>query len=182
MNDVAKLMTYTTLVDILEANRGVERDVTYVEGESNERRVAYKDVYLRALGILHHLQRVGARGGDKMIIFLNNNEQFLDGFWAAVCGGIVPVPLAVGISDEHRHKLLRVARKLDNPLLYTDAKTWARLRAKSASLNYSRNSRRGSFWSNRSRTSQRRENLRARHPPIWHSFNSRPDPRANRKA
>jgi acyl-CoA synthetase (AMP-forming)/AMP-acid ligase II/aryl carrier-like protein len=127
MNDVAKLMTYTTLVDILEANRGVDRCVTYVEGESNERRVAYKDVYSRALGILHHLQRVGARRGDKMIIFLNSNEQFLDGFWAAVCGGIVPVPLAVGISDEHRHKLLRVARKLDNPLLYTDAKNLERL-------------------------------------------------------
>jgi acyl-CoA synthetase (AMP-forming)/AMP-acid ligase II len=129
MNDVAKIMTYTTLVDILEANRGVDRVVTYVEGENNERRVAYKDVYSRALGILHHLQRVGARRGDKMIIFLNNNEQFLDGFWAAVCGGIVPVPLAVGISDEHRHKLLRVARKLDNPLLYTDAKSLERLQA-----------------------------------------------------
>jgi acyl-CoA synthetase (AMP-forming)/AMP-acid ligase II/acyl carrier protein len=129
MNDVAKLMTYTTLVDILEANRGVDRHVTYVEGESNERRVAFKDVYARALGILHHLQRVGAQRGDKMIIFLNNNEQFLDGFWAAVCGGIVPVPLAVGISDEHRHKLLRVARKLGNPLLYTDAKSLERLQA-----------------------------------------------------
>ncbi len=129
MNDASKLMTYTTLVDILEGNRGVERSVTYVEGENNERRVPYKDVYARALGILYHLQAVGARRGDKMIIFLNNNEQFLDGFWAAVCGGIVPVPLAVGISDEHRHKLLRVARKLGNPLLYTDAKSLERLQA-----------------------------------------------------
>jgi acyl-CoA synthetase (AMP-forming)/AMP-acid ligase II/acyl carrier protein len=37
------------------------------------------------------------------------------------------VPLAVGISDEHRHKLFRVARKLGDPLLYTDAKTLERL-------------------------------------------------------
>jgi acyl-CoA synthetase (AMP-forming)/AMP-acid ligase II len=122
-------MTYTTLVDILEGNRNVERSVTYVEGENNERRVAFKDVYARALGILRHLQAAGAQRGDKMIVFLNNNEQFLDGFWAAVCGGIVPVPLAVGISDEHRHKLLRVARKLGNPLLYTDAKSLERLEA-----------------------------------------------------
>src|SRR6202035_2444788 len=85
--------------------------------------------YTRALGILYHLQAKGAQRGDKMIIFLNNNEQFLDGFWAAICGGIAPVPLAVGISDEHRHKLLRVARKLGNPLLYTDAKTLERLEA-----------------------------------------------------
>jgi len=127
MNDVSKLSTCTTLVDILEGNRGADRSVTYVEGENNERRVSYKDVHARALGILHHLQAAGARRGDKMIIFLNNNEQFMDGFWAAICGGIVPVPLAVGISDEHRHKLLRVARKLGNPLLYTDAKNLERL-------------------------------------------------------
>jgi acyl-CoA synthetase (AMP-forming)/AMP-acid ligase II/acyl carrier protein len=127
MNDHPKLTSYTNLVDILENNRGVDRSVTYVEGENAERRVAYKDVYARALGILYHLQNVGARRGDKMIIFLNNNEQFMDGFWAAVCGGIVPVPLAVGISDEHRLKLLRVARKLGNPLMYTDAKSLERL-------------------------------------------------------
>jgi acyl-CoA synthetase (AMP-forming)/AMP-acid ligase II/acyl carrier protein len=129
MNDAGNLMTYTTLVDMLEANRGVDRSVTYIEGENNERRVEYKDVHARALGILYHLQAAGARRGEKMIIYLNNNEQFLDGFWAAVCGGIVPVPLAVGISDEHRHKLLRVARKLENPLLYTDAKSLERLEA-----------------------------------------------------
>ncbi|GAC1302273.1 MAG: mutanobactin A non-ribosomal peptide synthetase MubE [Steroidobacteraceae bacterium] len=129
MNDVDNLMAFTTLVDILEANRSVERAVTYIEGENSERRVPYGEVYTRALGILYHLQAMGAQRGDKMIIFLGNNEQFLDGFWAAVCGGITPVPLAVGISDEHRHKLLRVARKLGNPLLYTDAKNLERLQA-----------------------------------------------------
>ncbi|MGO9514394.1 MAG: non-ribosomal peptide synthetase [Steroidobacteraceae bacterium] len=120
-------MTQTTLLEILEGNRDVDRTVTYVEGESAERRVRYGEVYSRALGILYHLQAMGAQRGDKLIIFLSNNEQFLDGFWAAVCGGIVPVPLAVGISDEHRHKLLRVARKLGKPLLYTDAKNLERL-------------------------------------------------------
>jgi acyl-CoA synthetase (AMP-forming)/AMP-acid ligase II len=134
MNDSNKSARYTTLVDVLEDNRGADRSVTYVEGENSERRVPYKDVHARALGILFHLQAAGARRGDKMIIFLNNNEQFLDGFWAAMCGGIVPVPLAVGISDEHRHKLLRVARKLGNPLLYTDAKSLERLEALAAQV------------------------------------------------
>jgi acyl-CoA synthetase (AMP-forming)/AMP-acid ligase II len=129
MNTDVRLMKYTTLVDILESNRGVDRAVTYVDGENAERRVPYGEVHTRGLGILHHLQAMGAQRGDKMIIFLSNNEQFLDGFWAAVCGGITPVPLAVGISDEHRHKLLRVARKLGKPLLYTNAKNLERLQA-----------------------------------------------------
>ncbi len=106
----------------------------YVEGENAERRVSYREIYERALGILYHLQAIGAQRGDKLIIFLNNNEQFLDGFWAAVCGGIIPVPLAVGISDEHRHKLLRVARKLGKPLLYTDAKNLERLQTLAAEV------------------------------------------------
>src|SRR5450631_2843643 len=134
MNDVSRLMNYTTLVDVLESNRGVDRAVTYVDGENSERRVPYGDVYARALGILYHLQAMGAQRGDKMIVFLSSNEQFLDGFWAAVCGGITPVPLAVGISDEHRHKLLRVARKLGKPLLYTDAKNLERLQALAAQV------------------------------------------------
>ncbi len=125
-------MTHKTLVEVLEANRDVDRVVTYIEGESAERRVSFGEVHARALGILHHLQSLGAQRGDKLIIFLNNNEQFLDGFWAALAGGIVPVPLAVGISDEHRHKLLRVARKLGRPYLYTDSKSLQRLKALAA--------------------------------------------------
>jgi acyl-CoA synthetase (AMP-forming)/AMP-acid ligase II/aryl carrier-like protein len=134
MNDARKIPPYASLLDILEANRGVERAVTYIDGENSERRVPYGDVYARALGILYHLQAMGAQRGDKMIIFLSSNEQFLDGFWAAVCGGIVPVPLAVGISDEHRHKLLRVARKLGRPILYTDSKNLERLEALAAQV------------------------------------------------
>src|ERR1700732_4713236 len=105
MNDVSRTNSYTTLLDILESNRSVERAVTYIDGENSERRVLYGDVYTRALGILYHLQAMGAQRGDKMIIFLSSNEQFIDGFWAAVCGGIAPVPLVVGVSDEQRHQL-----------------------------------------------------------------------------
>jgi acyl-CoA synthetase (AMP-forming)/AMP-acid ligase II/aryl carrier-like protein len=127
-------MSNETLVDMLENNRGVDRAVCYVEGENIERRLPYGEVFARALGILHHLQAMGARRGDKLIIVLNNNEQFLDAFWAAVCGGIIPVPLSVGLNDEHRHKVLRVARTLGAPLLYTDAKTLQRLEALSAQV------------------------------------------------
>jgi acyl-CoA synthetase (AMP-forming)/AMP-acid ligase II/aryl carrier-like protein len=127
-------MKYTTLTDMLESNRDVDRVVTYVEGENAERRVSFGEVHARALGILHHLQSKGAQRGDKLIIFLSNNEQFLDAFWAAIAGGIVPVPLAVGISDEHRHKLLRVARKIGRPFLYTDSKNLERVQALAAEV------------------------------------------------
>jgi acyl-CoA synthetase (AMP-forming)/AMP-acid ligase II/acyl carrier protein len=122
-------MKHATLSAMLEANRSADRAVTYVEGESTERVVSYAELYDRALGILHHLQRLGATRGDKLILFIGDNEQFIDAYWAAILGGIIPVPVALGISDEHRHKLLRIARKLGRPYLYTDRKTLDRLAA-----------------------------------------------------
>jgi acyl-CoA synthetase (AMP-forming)/AMP-acid ligase II/acyl carrier protein len=117
----------TTLVDVLELNRKQSRHITYLEGEHDSRRVSYQDLYQRALGILHHLQSRGARPGDKLILFLSDNEPFIDAFWAALLGGIVPVPIAIGISDEHRRKLLKVAQSLGTPWLYTEGKYLAKI-------------------------------------------------------
>ena len=102
----------TTLTELIESNRNVARSVTYLEGENESRSVSFAELHERALGILYHLQRIGARRGDRLILFIGHNEQFIDAFWAALLGGIVPVPIAIGISDEHRHKFLRIARKL----------------------------------------------------------------------
>jgi acyl-CoA synthetase (AMP-forming)/AMP-acid ligase II len=104
----------TTLTELIERNRSFARNLTYLEAENDAREVSFEELYERALGILYHLQRLGARRGDKLLLFLGNNEQFIDVFWAAILGGIVPVPVALGISDEHRHKLLRIARRLGN--------------------------------------------------------------------
>jgi acyl-CoA synthetase (AMP-forming)/AMP-acid ligase II/acyl carrier protein len=117
----------TTLTELFEANRKVAGTVTYLEGENDSRDVSYAELHERALGILYHLQRMGARRGDKLILFLGHNEQFVDAFWAAILGGITPVPIALGISDEHRHKLLRVARKLGQPYIYTERRSLERI-------------------------------------------------------
>lgn len=118
-----------TLAELLTRNRTVKRSITYLEGENAERVVGYDELHERALGILFHLQKLGAKPGDKLILYLANNEQFLDAFWAGMLGGIVPVPVALGISDEHKHKLLRIAKKLGKPFIYTDKKTLDRIGA-----------------------------------------------------
>src|SRR5678809_1614362 len=116
-----------TLAELITRNRGFKRTISYLESEQNERVVGYDELYERAVGILYHLQKLGAKPGDKLILYLANNEQFLDAFWAGILGGIVPVPVALGISDEHKHKLLRIARKLGRPFIYTDRKTLDRI-------------------------------------------------------
>jgi acyl-CoA synthetase (AMP-forming)/AMP-acid ligase II len=47
-------------------------------------------------------------------------------------GGIIPVPVAPGISDEHRYKLLRIARKLHQPFIYTEQRLLERIGALAA--------------------------------------------------
>jgi acyl-CoA synthetase (AMP-forming)/AMP-acid ligase II len=119
----------STLTELLQANRGVARNLTYLEGERETRSVSFGELYERALAILHRLQRLGARPGDKLILFLSGNEPFIDAFWAALLGGIIAVPVAPGISDEHRHKLLRIARKLQAPYIYTERRLLERVAA-----------------------------------------------------
>jgi acyl-CoA synthetase (AMP-forming)/AMP-acid ligase II len=123
-----------TLVDLLHANAARGLSIRYLEGERDERAISYESLTRRALEILRELQDKGARVGDKMIIFVASNEQFIQGFWAGVLGAIVPVPVALGISDEHKHKLLRIARKLQDPYLYTDSKTLERVRTFAAEV------------------------------------------------
>jgi acyl-CoA synthetase (AMP-forming)/AMP-acid ligase II/acyl carrier protein len=117
----------TTLSEIIANNRSVPRSITYLEGENDAREVSFAELYGRAVGILWHLQRIGARRGDKLIVLLSSNEQFIDVFWAAILGGIVPVPVALGVSDEHRHKLLRIARRLGDPFIYTERRSLERI-------------------------------------------------------
>ncbi|MFZ0006988.1 MAG: non-ribosomal peptide synthetase [Steroidobacteraceae bacterium] len=121
------MRNFATLTELIEHHRTTAGRITYLEGENDARDVSFAELHQRAVGILHHLQRMGARRGDRLILFLASNEQFIDAFWAAILGGIVPVPVALGISNEHRMKLLRIARRLGRPFLYTERRSLERI-------------------------------------------------------
>ncbi len=123
------MISYHTLTQALDANQSNDVGITYIEGEKNEHTVSLQQLYDRALGILHHFQSKGVAPGDELIFLLNNNEQFVDAFWACLYGRIIPVPVGVGISDEHRLKLFRVFGKLNKPYLYTSQSNLYRLEA-----------------------------------------------------
>ena len=120
-------MEYRSLYDALAGHSGGDHRVSYVLGEDDVHHVSSAELYDRALGTLKHLQDAGAGKGDHLITFLNDNQQFVDLFWACICGGIVPVPIAVGVSDEHKHKLFRIARQMGRVFLGTNKDTADRL-------------------------------------------------------
>jgi acyl-CoA synthetase (AMP-forming)/AMP-acid ligase II/aryl carrier-like protein len=121
------MIRYQTLPGMLDDRARGDGAIVYLEGDGAEKTLALARLRDRALGILLHLQRLGVRAGDFLVLHVASNEQFIDAYWACLYGGIVPVPVAVGISDEHKHKLLRIARQLGQPWLYTDGKLRDRL-------------------------------------------------------
>ena len=118
---------YNTLTDLLADARSKDREIRFIDGESDESTVKFADLWDRALALLGSLQARGMQPGDELIIFSKSNESFVIAFWAAVLGGMVPVPVAVGISDEHRLKLFRILSQLERATLFTEADLLSRL-------------------------------------------------------
>ncbi len=114
------MQLYDTLTDLLGEARKRDREIRFIDGENDESVVHFSDLGDRAIALLGSLQARGVQAGDKLIIFSQSNESFVVALWAAVLGGIVPVPVAVGISDEHRLKLFRIVSQLEKATLFTE--------------------------------------------------------------
>ncbi len=121
------MQLYDTLIDLLSDLKSRDRHIRFIDGEDDESIVAFSELWDRALALLGSLQARGMEKGDELVIFSKSNESFVVAYWAAILGGIVPVPVAVGISDEHRHKLFRILRQLDRATLFTESDLLERL-------------------------------------------------------
>lgn len=117
------MLPFTTLNAILSADVRDDRQITFIEGENEQRTMSFRRLRQRATGALGALQRQGLKRGDTLILFIADNERFVEMFWACVLGGIVAVPLAPGVADEHWRKLLRVFAQLKGSLVCIDAPT-----------------------------------------------------------
>ena len=127
LQPVRQMKLYDTLIDLLAEMKDRDREILFIDGEKDESRVSFGELWERALALLGSMQARGMHAGDELIIFSKSNEDFVVAFWAAVLGGIVPVPVAVGISDEHKLKLFRILSQLDNPTLFTEMDLLQRL-------------------------------------------------------
>ena len=126
---------FTVLSDALDAAAQTQKKITFIESRDEEKSLTYSALKYRSLSILDLLQQKGLIPGDTLILFVKDNRYFIEMYWACILGGIIPVPVAVGISDEHRGKLFRIFSKLDRPHLYTDKATLERLKTYSKTFN-----------------------------------------------
>lgn len=120
---------FDTLHALLAANARDDRQITFVDGESEQRVMSFRQLQRRALGVLGALRGQGIAAGDHMVICLADNERLVEIFWACVLGGIVPVPLSPSVNDEARRKLFGVFGRLERAFVYIDAPSLDRLDA-----------------------------------------------------
>ncbi|MEW6167300.1 MAG: non-ribosomal peptide synthetase [Pseudomonadota bacterium] len=118
---------FPDLVCALSANQREDRDIVFIDGDDKQRALSFARLRPRALQLLGALQRRGVARGEAMILFVGDNERFVEMFWACLHGGIVPVPLAAGGTDEHRRKLFRVFAQFDRAWVYGETSTLERL-------------------------------------------------------
>ncbi|MGK9127597.1 non-ribosomal peptide synthetase [Olivibacter sp. SA151] len=116
-----------TLVDTIISNKGPNARIHFIRGAEEEFALSYETLKQRALGLRAFLHGQGVTQGDEIILLSQRNEAFIEGFWAAVLGGNPAIPLAFGISDEHKWKLFRIWQQLQSPWLLLDATQKERL-------------------------------------------------------
>ncbi len=124
---------FDTLKAALDARLRDDRSVILIDGDDNQHSLSFAMLRRHAVSLLGALQRRGVAVGDAVILFADDNQSFLEAFWACVLGGFVPVPVAVGISDESRRKLLRIFAQFDSAWVYSTTRTMERIDAFAAS-------------------------------------------------
>lgn len=97
-----------------------EIGVTFIFSSSEEQFVSYHELYKKASQMLGALQRLGIQKGNELVIQTGNNGTFLTLFWAAILGGIIPVPLHFATADDLKLKLATVLQILENPYLIVE--------------------------------------------------------------
>lgn len=116
-----------TLVQALTSSAELTAGISYLEGDTQASFLSYADLLHRASRILGELQSRELRPGALVVLQMDGNAQLVDGFWACLLGGFVPVPLNVGTTDEQQLKTLNVMAQLDSPTLLTQDRNPERL-------------------------------------------------------
>jgi acyl-CoA synthetase (AMP-forming)/AMP-acid ligase II len=117
-----------TLICALKKSGQGNNGITHITSTHDEKTITYHALYQRALGLLHHLQQANICTRSEIIICVNNNEQFVDAFWASLLGALAPAPLTPGNSPQTLQKIFNVFLTLKKPYLYTTKKQLEYLR------------------------------------------------------
>ena len=114
-----------TLSKILrDSAKHESKGIRYIRNDKTEYFQTYKDLYNDAKAILGGLNRCGIELGDKVVLQIGRNQDFIPTLWACFLGGIIPAPLAVApnydLENAGVKKLENVWQILEKPIVLSD--------------------------------------------------------------
>ena len=121
-------VTAQNLTEILfkTAKQTSTRGITYIQYDGTRNFQSYLELIETASKIFTGLKQLGLKPKDKVILQLEQNQDFIEAFWACILGGFVPVPLGTAPiyePDNSAAKKLHGAWQiLDKPLILTSEK------------------------------------------------------------
>jgi len=95
-------------------------EVGYLGAEGTLERRSYAELRDEASRLLGGLRGLGLTAGEKVILQLAANREFVVAFWACVLGGFVAVPLAVASDASSAAKVGHAWESLGHPVTLTD--------------------------------------------------------------
>jgi acyl-CoA synthetase (AMP-forming)/AMP-acid ligase II/NAD(P)-dependent dehydrogenase (short-subunit alcohol dehydrogenase family)/acyl carrier protein len=99
-----------TLTDILYRAGSLHSDkgIIYIDSKGNRKFSTYRHLINRSEKILSGYMSFGLKPGDKIILLLENQEEYISAFWGCIIGGFVPVPVTVPKSFEDQNNELNM--------------------------------------------------------------------------
>jgi len=110
---------------IESAKNAKNRGITFIQNDNTEILLTYEEILEKALYGLGELQKNKLQQDDFVIISLQDNIDFVIGFWACILGGFVPVPVSPPSTFKGENasleKLINVWNTLEKPIMISDA-------------------------------------------------------------
>src|SRR4051812_8541806 len=100
--------TLRTLADALVEAAKLNQGLYFVHSNDNTEFFSYESLLRKSLHVLYNMKEHGINKGDKVIIHVYDNSDFIVVFWACVLGGIVAIPLSNSKTKESQAKLINV--------------------------------------------------------------------------
>ncbi|MCK4261085.1 MAG: AMP-binding protein, partial [Halanaerobiales bacterium] len=120
MGNILELRTLTDM--FTQEERLAEltgKGIRFIHSTSKEDYLTYEELYDNSLNLLYHLQLKGIKPGQELVFQIDDNQDFIQCFWACLLGGIIPIPISIGNNDEHKRKLVQIWKVLNNQYLIT---------------------------------------------------------------
>jgi acyl-CoA synthetase (AMP-forming)/AMP-acid ligase II len=96
-----------------------DKGVSFIAAATRTIFLSYHQLYHDALSLLGYLQHKGLKPGDELVLQIDDNQRFIQYFWACILGGIIPVPVSITHYSENARKLYKIRAYLKNPYLIT---------------------------------------------------------------